>query len=457
MTMVVLQLSCSTLTTIGSVAAFTVVPSRVTTTTTTSYYEPRSLVSLMARAPEITDWKVLRNGAVKGIVNFHPEIENGDVITTSPLADPDLASAENIVVATKSGSKYKLLTASAKTKKAMAKQNKKQQQSSSSNNNGSSSSTTTTTPPPPTTVKLSGKSVGNGKYVLGSRPQRSTSGKSQLWEAFAVNQKDGTPQYSRPLKAKLSSNKESLGRENDNYQRATTGLFSGRFVRKLDYYPTDGPGGDFAGYGALVMEAGTMDLKALLAKRRGRGLQGRAMRDAAVAGVQCLQAMHSSNLVWTDLKSENFVVMEEYDNNDNSDDNKGLTSVKGIDLESAIPFNNYPVDYSPEACPPEFAKAFLDGTGSEFVLKPSYDLWSLGMMLYELSTGKCYFEGRSPSAMTQMLASDVLEPDVSAVEDKNLRGLVEWCLNVNPRKRPSVAQVWLHPYFVTSGIGSISF
>lgn len=141
-----------------------------------------------------------------------------------------------------------------------------------------------------------------------------------------------------------------------------------------------------------------------------------------------------------DMKSENFIVTEE-------------GQVKGIDLESAMPVRDNPVDYSPEATPPEFAKAFLAGDGPYFVLEQSYDLWSFGMLLYELSTGRGYWDGKSPVQITKALRAEP-EIDLEDIDiDKNLKDLISRCLDLNPRKRPNIVQVLLHPYFVTTGIG----
>lgn len=466
----------------------TVRPPRVPTSTSTS---------LSARVPEISDWSLLRNGAVTGTVRFHPEIDDDDIITTSPLADPD-ASTENAVVVTKSGSKYKLAEASALTKKILAKKERQQQQrrrrtterseppSKPKQRQSPFQRSKPPSPPspspspspvvvakketprknPPPKVKLSGKTLGDGKYLLGASGQRSTSGKSRLWDVWRSDG-DGAPLASdRVLKAKISTNLEAMRRENDNYRRATGGLFGGRFVDVLDYYEPrtddDDEGvGNRGGYSsaataggeaALVMECGSSDLKALLKARGGRGLTGRAMRNAASAAGRCVQALHSSGLVWTDLKPENFVLA------DGDDDVDGdLAGVKGIDLESAVPIGAGPVDYSPEACPPEFARAFLLGEGAEFVVRTSYDAWSLGMMLYELDRGTFYFGERPPTSVVKELASDSFAPNVDDVENDRLRDLIRRCLDLDPTKRPSVTEFLLHPYFLTTGIGPLSF
>jgi hypothetical protein len=54
---------------------------------------------------------------------------------------------------------------------------------------------------------------------------------------------------------------------------------------------------------------------------------------------------YKTYLVWTDLKAENFVVMQDFSNGEK-------VHPKGIDLESAMPYWDNPVDYSPESCPP---------------------------------------------------------------------------------------------------------
>jgi len=293
---------------------------------------------------------------------------------------------------------------------------------------------------------LNGKDVGGGKYLLSGNMLRSTSGKSQIYNAYKADS-DGLPTGPR-LTVKLSSNFERLEQESRNYDKVTGGLFSGSFVKKVEYLPE--ANGKGAAGSALVLESGNRNLKDVMAARMNQGLEGRAMRQAAVALAQCIQAMHTTSLVWTDLKAENFVVTTDSIGDGNFD------GVKGIDLESVVPMGGPPLDYSPEACPPEFAEAFLSGYGLDFKVDYHYDIWSLGMLLYELSTGKTYFAGKSPPQITKVLRSPGFEADVSAVPDNRLRDLIQQCLNCNPDKRPGITQVLLHPYFLTTGIGPLS-
>lgn len=280
---------------------------------------------------------------------------------------------------------------------------------------------------------VNGKTVGNGKYLLCDKPQRSTSGKSNIWSAYRAD-KNGLPTGEK-LTVKVSTNFDAISRESDNYNRVCSGLFPGRFVEKAEFLPeTDGfPYGEFKSTCALVIESGRKDLKAILAERGGRGFEGRAMRDAASAALQCIQAMHSSGIVWTDLKTENFVIVSE-----EIGDNGYLPGVKGIDLESAMPRGSNPVDFSPEACPPEFANAFISGEGLRFKLDYSYDIWSYGMMLYELTTGRSYFGNKTPAQITKSLQYTNFEADVSLVNDSKLRDLISQCLQADPRDRKSV-------------------
>jgi len=295
---------------------------------------------------------------------------------------------------------------------------------------------------------VNGKTVGDGKYLLCGKPQRSTSGKSNIWSAYRAD-KNGLPTGEK-LTVKVSTNFDAISRESDNYNRVRSGLFPGRFVEKAEFLPeTNGfPLGEFKSSCALVIESGRKDLKGILAERGGRGFEGRAMRDAASAALQCIQAMHSSGIVWTDLKTENFVILS-----DEIGDNGYLPGVKGIDLESAMPRGSNPVDFSPEACPPEFAYAFISGEGLRFKLDYSYDIWSYGMMLYELTTGRSYFGNKTPAQITKSLQYTNFEADVSLVNDSKLRDLIGQCLQADPKKRPSVTQLLLHPYFLTSGVG----
>jgi serine/threonine protein kinase len=393
-----------------------------------------SSTQLSMAVPILEEWKILKNGGVSGIVKGHPsaDIDDGDTVTTSPLANPEKASAR-AVVATVNGSKYRLgtpfglQTANGKTSPPNEKNKEQMAQATKK-------------------FKLNGRTIG--KYALSGTPQKSTSGRSQIWTAYRMD-KNGLP-TGEPLAVKTSSDFERLKGEFTNYKKCAGGVFAGRFVKLIDYLPVAGTDGPFQGQSAIVVERGETNLKEYFKKSRG-GLKGKALRDAASAGAQCLKAVHSSRLVWTDMKLENFVLI-----NDDSGSGGGF-EIKGIDLESVCPVRDNPIDYSPESCPPEFAKDLLAGVGVDFVLEFSYDIWSFGVMLYELSTGSSPYGNRGPSVVTKLLASPDFTVDVSSIKDDKMRDLVSQCLQTDPKKRLNIAQVLLHPYFLTTGIGPFSF
>jgi serine/threonine protein kinase len=379
------------------------------------------------RAPVLEDWQVLGNGRIVGRVQNHPSIPDGEVITTSPLSNPSSAF-ERKTVQTNSGSKYTLGSAKLSTQ---------------SSGKGGVYSLQSLQRQARVEKDLNGDVIGDDsrQYLLVGQASMSTSRKSSIFKAYKSS-RDGLP-IGEPVTVKVSKNWEAIEREAANYQRITkAGVSRGQFVSLMDFLPTASViTKRYAQQSALVMERGALDLKKYI--QINGALNGRELRDAASAAAQCLQAVHQSGLVWTDMKTENFIV---------TDDGQ----VKGIDLESAMPIRDNPVDYSPEATPPEFAKAFLAGDGPFFVLDQSYDMWSFGILLYELATGKGYWDGKSPVVITKALRNEP-EFDLSNEDiDKRLKDLILKCLNLTPRKRPNIVQVLLHPYFVSTGIGPFS-
>jgi serine/threonine protein kinase len=388
----------------------------------------RKISSLSMRVPVLDDWKVLKNGRVQGTIKNHPSIPDGDVITTSPISRPDKVAPKKIVE-TSSGSKYQL----GQPKTAGAANGRSPEISISELQRRSR-----------VEYDLTGEVVGDEdrQYLLCGRPSQSTSGKSKIYKAFLADA-DGLP-VGDSLTVKLSNNWEAIEREAGNYAKITkSGFARGQFVKLVAFLPdASSETKKFKDLSALVMERGAMDLKRFL--QMNGALEGKDLRDAAAAAAQCLQAVHQSGLVWTDMKTENFIVT-------------AAGTVKGIDLESAMPVRENPVDYSPEATPPEFAAAFLAGDGPYFVLEYNYDMWSLGMLLYEVATGRGYFDGKSPVQITRLLkAGPTIELDNVDIDPK-LRDLMQQCLRLDPKKRPNIAQVLLHPYFLTSGFGPWSW
>lgn len=364
-----------------------------------------------AGPPIISNWRYQSKGTITGTVTNHPTIEDGEQITTSVVKNPASTINENITVETKSGSKYKLSNVAygATIPATEAKKGKEVEEKAAVVSTKSFAAVAATSmarvvvSKPVTaskqpaelrklaksTFSLTGASIGpNGKYLISGNPRQSSGRAAKIWTAYVADPnnpdvpagfENGDASGVQKLTMKLSPDVYRLQLENSNYNKVQSGLFKGRFVKKIEYMENVQSNksvmdGKFA---ALVMESGQYDLKALLASRKGLPLRGRALRDAASAAGQCIQAVHSSNLVWTDLKTENFIVVNNnnFDKVGDIDGKLGLPGVRGIDLESVIAKGGNPIDYTPEACPPEFAKAYMGGYAGEFILNYSYDMW----------------------------------------------------------------------------------
>jgi hypothetical protein len=423
----------------------------LTSTMAERQWTGRTATSLRMSIPQLDQWRVLPNGSVVGTVEKHPSITDGDVITTSPLVDVSLASRQSTVT-TATGSRYKLLEPSslqefdrskvaADPKSPTGNNNESSRSQPTSSSAGGSKGSRMSEEWKEATLqyKLSRETIGlDGEYLLAGKPVRSTSGKSKIWEAYRSDPfNDGLPTNEPPVCIKISTNLEAVTREYENYRKINfLGFARGRFVKCYEFFPVAGYEKKLSNQCALVLEMGARDLKSYL-NACGK-LQGKELRDASASAAQCVQALHSAGLVWTDLKTENFVVMPNGE-------------VKGIDLESAMQVGDNPVDYSPEACPPEFAEAFLSGDGPYFQLDYSYDVWSLGMMMMELATGRGYFDGKNPAQITKILRESQERIPVDDIDcDEKLKDLIQRCLDRDPQKRPNMAQILLHPFFITS-------
>lgn len=76
----------------------------------------------------------------------------------------------------------------------------------------------------------------------------------------------------------------------------------------------------------------------------------------------------------------------------------------------------------------------------------SFDIWSLGMVLYELAIGEHYFEGGDNIKVCMELKNSECVW-LEAVPDPVLKDLIGHCLNFDKNARPTIQQVKEHPYF----------
>ena len=295
--------------------------------------------------------------------------------------------------------------------------------------------------------------VGN-RYVISADDPKQSSGKSAIFEAFPKDDQGGL-MLDYPVVVKLSPNTNALEREAHNYLTITRGpggiQTADLFVEVHDYLEKADPNcPDLRQHSALIIERGENDLQHYLQKNG--CLQGKELQDAAKTAVMCVKAVHDNNMVWTEIKTSNFVLT-----NDCSSSTEG-EKIKGIDLESAVPHSHPAIDYTAYACPPEFALEFLCGRQAEMPMDYSFDVWSLGMLLYEMSTGTPFFHPDDDNvyiATTLKNMNGKLDLNKNGDEailnqDPPMKDLIQQCLEMDPHARSSVNELLHHEYFAQS-------
>uniref|UniRef100_A0A6S8P934 Protein kinase domain-containing protein n=1 Tax=Amphora coffeiformis TaxID=265554 RepID=A0A6S8P934_9STRA len=328
--------------------------------------------------------------------------------------------------------------------------------------------------------------LGN-KYVLKDEGTVSPSGKSTLFKATTINRNDppsgndcrSSKSHDDDTKAerqcvliKFSENIEALKREADNYERVAAGSTGARdlFVRVHDFYEphedshqnggsSDNDQKPVSHQAALVMERGSQDLRDFLQQHG--PLRGDALRKAVASTARTVKAYHDQDMVWTELKSRNFVVVDDENKPSSSNNDLGEKSIKAIDLESAVPRGEAPIDWSPEAIPPEFATPFLCGQEKGQRMQKGFDIFSLGLLWYELATARGYWKNRFDEEKpchvriaTELRAADsmCLDHEEAQQIEPPLKDLIAQCLRMEPSERPSVNEILDHPYVANTAI-----
>jgi serine/threonine protein kinase len=157
-----------------------------------------------------------------------------------------------------------------------------------------------------------------------------------------------------------------------------------------------------------------------------------------------LSVLEASALVWTDMRPQNFVTLA-----------RGRSfSLKAIDWESAVPQGSRPVDCTPETTPPETAALYVSGALGRAVVGPQYDVWSFGLLVLFMATGRLFFEDEAPARVMQRVATlTQAQVDARIAElagrDRFLVPLLGKILRVDPQERPTLGKIRRQWFFLS--------
>mmetsp|Transcript_1260 Transcript_1260/g.2523 ORF Transcript_1260/g.2523 Transcript_1260/m.2523 type:complete len:474 (+) Transcript_1260:29-1450(+) len=291
----------------------------------------------------------------------------------------------------------------------------------------------TTTPPfDPSNETPIGKVFKNTFLI--DRQIECGSEKIQLYEAFHVLD----DAKANPMIVKLSRNIGSIQVEHEVYRTIESQLREDERDCFVEIYDHIEEPDCIPGKSALVLEKGEDNLRTYL--QRFGEFRGPELRSAMQKVIRIVEALHSKGMIWTEIKAENFIVKRD-------------GTIKGIDLESVIYHQNYLQMYTAETVPPEFPIADIYQCVPDIQPEFSFDIWGLGIVMFEMATGKSFYDGGLKDIefiKEKLYYKDEIEPFVQRKlwqVDPGARQIIQQCLKVDPDARCSSRELLQFPYF----------
>jgi hypothetical protein len=277
--------------------------------------------------------------------------------------------------------------------------------------------------------------VLNGEYELTNYIPVASS-KCELYEAY--RKADSARQ--NPLIVKMSEHTNQIDMEHQIYKFVAERLNQDKKHLFVEIYDKVEPHTSTNGMAAIVMEKGEDNLRFDIGRRG--ALRGHKLRKAMETVICAVGALHEKGLVWTEIKAENFVILS-----------KNGGTIKGIDLESVVRHGEFMRMYTAEACPPEFPVKHMYKCLPLIRMDYSFDMWGVGMTLFELATGKpFYHEGLTNLEYIKGMLSDpqalMAHRDSKLLSvDPKARKIIKQCLENDPNARSLCHELLEDPYF----------
>ncbi|KEG14973.1 putative protein kinase, putative,serine/threonine-protein kinase Nek1 [Trypanosoma grayi] len=141
-----------------------------------------------------------------------------------------------------------------------------------------------------------------------------------------------------------------------------------------------------------------------------------------------MEYLHSRHILHRDIKTMNVFLMK---NGSVKLGDFGISTVLRNTMGMANTVCGTPYYFSPEICR---NKPYNNKS----------DVWALGVLLYELATGRHPFDGNSMQQLMQRIVKGTFAPLPSHFSSE-FRKMVAWCLQKDPARRPSIKQTLALP------------